>query len=660
MLRNVRKYILSFCSLLLLSSIFLWTPPETHAADSWYNTSWLYRKKLIIDNSAQAENLTDFPVLVKLNSSRFDFALAQSAGQDIRFTDSNGTTLLSYEIESYDSSSSSANIWVKVPQIDASSSTDYIYVYYGNSSAADAQSPTSVWDSNSNLVYHFKEQSGTYADATTAVAHIGTITGTSSQVVRDATGIAGYGVKFLQTTGGDYINIPKNSAISYTGNFTMSIWVNKAGMADDGGWLIGDWWWPSNAYNSYAIWPMCTATYYGWYTSGTWPPNQTLSGAITGSSLCTGWHHLVLTRVSNTANLYVDGVLFESTTGGSGNTANVDNSLRIGRVNSLDGAKWLVDEVRLSNTNRSASWIAADYKSGNDTLISSFDTPTAASSDFTLTDIMTTSIQIQWQTTHTGTTQIEYGTTSSYGSTTSAISVTEGTTSTNSKTLQSLLRCTLYHFRMKNVSSSTGGISYSNDSTLNTKGCPSTTFTSSSNEQVQIAQTSDGNVGGVVTAIHDGTSTQKVLTILEPNTFQFSAFLSATNFSVEDFKKTTSIILKGNSMLISDKVLRIRAGGYTWWQIGEIENITYKDHFNHAVISTALQSKPSILGLSYTDSDLLIAGRPGQKFNEKLLKLAYSADGRTWIILPTSVVDTVNNTVGALHKIGGYYMIVGR
>ena len=63
------------------------------ATSSWYNASWAYRKKIPFDNSAQAENLTNFPVLVKLSSSNFDFTKAQSAGQDIRFTDSDGTTL---------------------------------------------------------------------------------------------------------------------------------------------------------------------------------------------------------------------------------------------------------------------------------------------------------------------------------------------------------------------------------------------------------------------------------------------------------------------------------------------------------------------------------------------------------------------------------------
>ena len=69
------------------------------SSSSWYSTSWGYRKKITFNNSAQAENLTNFSVLIKLNSSLIDYSKTQDSGQDIRFTDSDGLTLLSYEIE---------------------------------------------------------------------------------------------------------------------------------------------------------------------------------------------------------------------------------------------------------------------------------------------------------------------------------------------------------------------------------------------------------------------------------------------------------------------------------------------------------------------------------------------------------------------------------
>jgi len=76
----------------------------------WYDANWQFRRQLTFDNTAQTENLTEFPVLIKLNSSRIDYSQTQDAGQDIRFTDADGT-LLTYEIESWEESRDSY-VWV--------------------------------------------------------------------------------------------------------------------------------------------------------------------------------------------------------------------------------------------------------------------------------------------------------------------------------------------------------------------------------------------------------------------------------------------------------------------------------------------------------------------------------------------------------------------
>ncbi|KKS21017.1 MAG: hypothetical protein UU80_C0036G0004, partial [candidate division WWE3 bacterium GW2011_GWA1_41_8] len=86
------------------------------SSDSWYNTDWLNRRKVTFNNSASAVDLTNFPVLVKLNSDRIDYSKTQGYGQDIRFTDSDGNTPLSYEIEKWDETGESI-VWVKVPNI---------------------------------------------------------------------------------------------------------------------------------------------------------------------------------------------------------------------------------------------------------------------------------------------------------------------------------------------------------------------------------------------------------------------------------------------------------------------------------------------------------------------------------------------------------------
>ncbi len=86
----------------------------------WYNNAWTARQRISLDNSSGA-TVTDQVILVQLNSSNIDYSRTQSAGQDLRFIDRDGT-LLDYEIESWDEAGTS-RVWVRVPQIDGFSSS---------------------------------------------------------------------------------------------------------------------------------------------------------------------------------------------------------------------------------------------------------------------------------------------------------------------------------------------------------------------------------------------------------------------------------------------------------------------------------------------------------------------------------------------------------
>lgn len=66
-------------------------------------TGWTYRQKITIDQTKIDATLTNFPVLVKLTESNFDFShLTYQTAEDIRFTASDGTTLLDFEREFHD------------------------------------------------------------------------------------------------------------------------------------------------------------------------------------------------------------------------------------------------------------------------------------------------------------------------------------------------------------------------------------------------------------------------------------------------------------------------------------------------------------------------------------------------------------------------------
>jgi hypothetical protein len=97
-------------------------------------SGWTYRRPITINNSSNSNALTDYQVLITLDTqSLISAGKMRSDGGDIRFTDSDGSTLLNYWIET-GINTTSTKIWVKVPSIPASS-TKTIYVYYGNPSA---------------------------------------------------------------------------------------------------------------------------------------------------------------------------------------------------------------------------------------------------------------------------------------------------------------------------------------------------------------------------------------------------------------------------------------------------------------------------------------------------------------------------------------------
>jgi uncharacterized repeat protein (TIGR01451 family) len=88
--------------------------------------------------------LSDYQVLLKLDENNFDFSQANDDGSDVRFTDGSSTYTLTYWIESWDSASQLAYIWVKVPTLENGYTN--IYLYYDNPVANTASDGTATFD----------------------------------------------------------------------------------------------------------------------------------------------------------------------------------------------------------------------------------------------------------------------------------------------------------------------------------------------------------------------------------------------------------------------------------------------------------------------------------------------------------------------------------
>lgn len=101
----------------------------------WIDSSWEYRKAIAVSNSGGT--LTDEDVLVEVDTATLITAgKLQTDCDDLRFTDSDESTTLSYWVEG-GCNTSATQVWVRIPSLPNGGKT--IYMYYGNASATNAE-----------------------------------------------------------------------------------------------------------------------------------------------------------------------------------------------------------------------------------------------------------------------------------------------------------------------------------------------------------------------------------------------------------------------------------------------------------------------------------------------------------------------------------------
>ncbi len=322
----------------------------------WWNTNWTRRQQLTFDNLAQSETLTDFPVLVVLNPGNIDYAQTQDDGSDLRFFAADGTPL-AYEIEHWNEGGESS-VWVRVPQIAGNSNSDSIWMYYGNAAAAPGADPSGVWDGNFVGVWHLnEEQAGT---GTAGIYQDSTAFGNDGIDRVAATGQEGQVTNGQQFGANDWIEIGHDPVLDLTESMTISFWIKPTSNSGT-----------FNRVVEKGLWGYGSSYYFGG-GNGTNDLTFYLNGQevidTTDNVLTVGvWQHAALSYTSNgdgtgTARLYLDGV--EIATGNYTNGAVPGNTgrLAIGHDDPLYDFDGYVDEVQISNIDRSADWIAAHYQ----------------------------------------------------------------------------------------------------------------------------------------------------------------------------------------------------------------------------------------------------------------------------------------------------------
>ena len=187
---------------------------------------WLYAKKIYFDTTVNgagvANSVSNFPLLINLDSTNFNFDKAKSDGSDIRFVSDSGEKLF-YEIEKWDKLNKTASVWVFIPEVLGNSNTQFITMYWGKDNVLTQSNGENVFYNNNNYigVWHLRENgnndAGGYIDSTNSGFNV---TGIGMVDTSDVNSIISKGQRFSGTN--NYINGVNDNALKLTGDMTIS------------------------------------------------------------------------------------------------------------------------------------------------------------------------------------------------------------------------------------------------------------------------------------------------------------------------------------------------------------------------------------------------------------------------------------------------------
>ena len=318
---------------------------------SWWNTAYEKRIPITIDNTDQATTHTNIQVLVKLSSSVVNYADIQSAGQDIRFTLSNQTTTLNYDIERWNASGESL-VWVRIPSV-AASSTMVIYMYYKNSSATDGQAATTVWSGFSG-VWNMKKSGSNYIDSTGSGK-----TGVPQGTIADVTGP---NANAISTNGSSALDVSYNLSQVLGYSSTLSFWMKSTQAGSDTSWMAPGITGVEESGGGNDI-------FYGWISASGSIRISSGNGGFAASNFIVNdgsWRHVTMSRdqATGAVKFYINGVLNGSGTSETGAKTTAFSAFGVigdtgGTPTYFNGS---MDSIRMTYSVMTDQRVKAEYK----------------------------------------------------------------------------------------------------------------------------------------------------------------------------------------------------------------------------------------------------------------------------------------------------------
>lgn len=311
-----------------------------------------------------ASDLVAFPVLVRLNSSNFDFSKAQSNGEDIRFEKMNGVPL-PYEVDRWDKAAQVAEIWVLVDTVYANNDSQQVRMSYGNVHAVDSSDAESVFDTANGFagVWHLSEKTGTNRYDATAYGHTGTAV---NYAANDWTeGVIGICDSSHDTT--SYITMGNPQGLRIQGPITGSAWVYGYQPTQK---ILSKHDWGSSNKSSWSLYfetfggdnPIVELSYDG--------VTEKFFQMTTIAADLNAWNYITFSFDPSTqvVTVSVNGAFEQQPTGWSNGTVLYDTEtdfiLRANRANDeiKNVLRLAIDEARVANVVRSADWLTMCYE----------------------------------------------------------------------------------------------------------------------------------------------------------------------------------------------------------------------------------------------------------------------------------------------------------
>jgi hypothetical protein len=329
-------------------------------------TGYSYGKTITIQGSQISGTVTNFPVLVSITTDNNLRTTANGGhvqnanGYDIIFTLPDCSTILPMQIEKYTASTGELVAWVRLPSL-VSGNNQIIYMLYGKTGVTTDPSSTSVWDANYMGVYHFNNS---VTDGTSNNRNL-----TDNNTANLTTGSKIGDCRQLDNSGATarYLELP-DGIFSTVTNFTFEGWVylesvttNWERIFDFGrNTQFNMFLCPSVGTNGIKRFAITVNSF------GSEQQCSSLSSTTTGA-----WHYFAVTidATNDDGVLYYDGAADVTNTNMTIDPSSLgsDNSNYFGRSQYAadDELYGNFDEFRISNTTRSAGWIATSYNNQN-------------------------------------------------------------------------------------------------------------------------------------------------------------------------------------------------------------------------------------------------------------------------------------------------------